>query len=278
MDIIEDVESALIAYLENEFPTSKGEQYLRIYGAMQALFIQQDALDNLIRAIHPATSIKVKDDLKVVREARNASVGHPTELRRKGVLSAHSIVQATMRKDGFELLSYPPKDGKALDYVRLRELIETQRVEAVRILTEVVSDLSQKDEEHRAAFREEKLRNAFDQVLYAFEKIFEEAREHSPVALSRWGIDHLQASLDTFERLLEERGLSTDSYDSIKYLYQEIRHPLTELRKFFNNEASEVRSHEGAIGFANALKSSFTQLMENAVAIDQDYAAKSNTP
>ena len=43
MDIIDDVEFALAAYLDNEFPTDMGEKYLRVYGAMQALFLQPGA-------------------------------------------------------------------------------------------------------------------------------------------------------------------------------------------------------------------------------------------
>src|ERR1700737_5015692 len=64
MDIIDDVDSALTAYLDNEFPDDTGEKYLRIYGALQGLFIQQDALLDLIRAIHPAKGIRLNDVLK----------------------------------------------------------------------------------------------------------------------------------------------------------------------------------------------------------------------
>jgi hypothetical protein len=117
MDVVDDVDSALAAYLDNEFPEETGEKYLRIYGAMQGLFIQQDALLDLIKAIHPAKGICLNDVLKDIREARNASVGHPTQLKRKGALSAHGIVQHSMRKDGFSLLSYPEKDGKMFQYI-----------------------------------------------------------------------------------------------------------------------------------------------------------------
>jgi hypothetical protein len=41
-------------------------------------------------------SINVTDVLKDVREARNAAVGHPTELNRKGEVSAHGITRITM--------------------------------------------------------------------------------------------------------------------------------------------------------------------------------------
>src|SRR2546421_677723 len=120
MDIIDDVESAITAYVENEFPSDLGEKYLRVYGALQGLFIQQDALLDLIKAIHPARVIRLNDVLKDIREARNASVGHPTNLNRKGALSAHGIVQNSIHKNGFDLLSYP---GKMFQHIPVLELI-----------------------------------------------------------------------------------------------------------------------------------------------------------
>jgi hypothetical protein len=273
MDIIDDVDSAMAAYLKNEFPTDTGEKYLRIYGAMQGLFLQQDALLDLIKAIHPTKEICLNDVLKDIREARNASVGHPTQLRRKGVLSAHGIIQNSMNKDGFDLLSYPEKDGKIFQYVPVRELIGKQEVETVRILSEVVNDLREQEQAHRSKFRAIKLMKAFDGAGYAFEKIFEEVRGDEPV-LSCWAVDHLQKSLDDFAKLLMERGIGINSYDSIEYLYKEIEHPLTELRKYLLREPSEILSDKSAIVFANALRVHFDDLRHIAQEIDQEYTSE----
>jgi hypothetical protein len=134
MEIINDAESAMEAHLEHDFPTDTGERYLRIYGVMQALFLQQDALVDLIKAIHPAKEIFPNDVLKDIREVRNASTGHPTSLKRKGQLSAHGIVHNTMSKDGFDLLSYPPPDNKVFTHVSVRDLIDKQRAETIRYI------------------------------------------------------------------------------------------------------------------------------------------------
>jgi hypothetical protein len=59
--------------------------------------------------------------------------------------------------------------------------------------------------------------------------------------LGKWGVDHLRKVLDDFETELQARGLSIESYDSIKCLYRdEIEFPLTELRKFLYKEPSEI--------------------------------------
>jgi hypothetical protein len=273
MDIIDDVESALTAYLNNEFPANLGERYLRIYGVLQGLFIQQDALADLIKAIHPAKEIRLNDVLHDVRDARNASVGRPTQLKRKGALSAHGIVQNSMSKEGFDLHSFPPKDGKICQYVPVQELVEKQRAEAIRILSEVINDLREQEQEYRRKYRDTKLMQVFDQVGYAFEKILEEVRQDSTPILSRWAVDHLQKSLDDFERLLKERGLDIDTYDSVEYLYNEIRHPLVELRKFLVGESCEVLSAKSAVVFTKALQVSFDELGQIAKEIDEEYSS-----
>jgi hypothetical protein len=274
MDIIDDVDSALEAYLNNEFPTDLGERYLRIYGAMQGLFLQQDALSDLVKAIRPSKAIYPNDVLKDIRDARNASVGHPTRLNRKGSLSTHGIVQNSMRKDGFDLISYPSKDGNVFQHVPVRELIEKQRVETVRILTEVVNDLRAQEEAHRARFRDIKVIKVFDQVSYAFEKIFDETRHGATPILSRWSVGHLQKSLDDFAEALKQRGFGIDTYDSIKYLYKDIEHPLAELRKFILREPSEIQSDKTGVVFADALQGHFEQLRDIAREIDDEYASE----
>jgi hypothetical protein len=274
LDIIDDAESALTAYTDNDFPTQTGEKYLRIYGAMQGLFLQQDALLDLIKAIHPAKKISVKDILKDIREARNASVGHPTRLGLKPPFSTHGIVQHSMRKEGFELVSYPKKNDETFEHVPVQALIEKQRAEASRILSEVVEELREQEKAHRAQFRESKLMTVFNQVSYAFEKIFEAVRTDPGLDVSNWAVDHLDKSLADFEGLLKERGLGVDSYASIKYLYEQIEHPLTALRKFLRREPSEVLSNKSAAVFAEALRHYFDDLRNIAREIDEEYSSE----
>jgi hypothetical protein len=72
---------------------------------------------------------------------------------------------------------------------------------------------------------------------------------------------------------VKSRGLGIDSYDAIRYLYDEIEHPLTELTKFVKREPSEILSDKSAIVFYEALKSYFDELRQIAREIDDEYAA-----
>jgi hypothetical protein len=269
LNTIDDVELAIHSYLEGEFPAGPGEQYLRLYGVFQALFVQQDAMRHFIEIIRPGTPFVLADVLRDVREARNASVGHPTEVQRKGEVSAHGISRSTIGRDGFLLMSFSDKGGSSFTNVPVLELIAKQRKEVVRVLLEVVKQLKADDEEHKGKFRGRSLKDCFRLVTYAFEKISANLRGKD--LLGAWGAGELQSSLTMFEKMLNERGLTIETYDSIKYYYAEIEYPLAELQKFFAKQASDIASAKAAIVYANALRGWFSELMDIAQEIDEEY-------
>jgi len=76
MDTIEDTEEAIVEYLENsEAEVSIGGMYLRVYGLLQAIYVQQDSFRSLCSALDYNMIDFNKNEL---REARNNMVGHPT--------------------------------------------------------------------------------------------------------------------------------------------------------------------------------------------------------
>jgi hypothetical protein len=120
-----------------------------------------------------------------------------------------------------------------------------------------------------APIHEVKLKKAFDEVSYSFEKIVGEVRGDSNLVIAKQAVNQLQISLNQFENILKDRGFTVDSYDSVKYLYQEIEHPLTELRRYFMKEPSEILTDKAGVVYVNALKASFRRLMAIADEIDE---------
>ena len=125
----------------------------------------------------------------------------------------------------------------------------------------------------QAQFPDAKLKKAFDEVSYSFEKIVGEVRGDSNLALAKQAVNQLQISLNQFENLLKERGFTIDSCDSIKYLYQEIEHPLTELRRYFMKQPSEILTDKAGVVYVNALKASFRRLIEIADEMDEGHSS-----
>lgn len=82
LDIIGDTEESFDAYESLQEPKGFGGKYLIIYGVLQSLFIQQDAVSNIYAAL--GMDYQLSPQLKTIREIRNHSSGHPTEVTRKG--------------------------------------------------------------------------------------------------------------------------------------------------------------------------------------------------
>jgi hypothetical protein len=270
-DAIGDTELATDAYLEGDFPQQPGERYLRVYGVLQALVVQQDAVRDMTSILCPGIPLKLVDLLKGVRDARHASIGHPTRRESKGDVSSHFISRITMSKDYFQLLSHSKKDGSSSTYVPVRKLIEQQRTETVRIMSEVVTELKRKDEEHKSLFRGKSMTGSFHTVTYAIEKIFEDLHKNTIVGMGKWGMDTLKSALDDFRKMLGERGMSVETYDSVKYHYEQIEYPLRELQKFFAGEPSEIGSYQAAMVYGDALQGYFSELRKSAQGIDEEY-------
>jgi hypothetical protein len=122
-------------------------------------------------------------------------------------------------------------------------------------------------------FVEAKLKKAFDEVSYSFEIILGEVRGDSKLVLAKQAVNQLQISLNQFENLLKEGGSTVGSYDSIKNLYREIEHPLSELRRYFMKEPSEILTDKAGVVYVNALKASFRRLMDIAEEMDGGHSS-----
>ncbi|MBU4312418.1 MAG: hypothetical protein KJ706_06850 [Candidatus Omnitrophica bacterium] len=51
LDVIGDADLTIDSYLNNDFPNCEGSKYLQVYGVLQALFIQQDAVAHLCESL-----------------------------------------------------------------------------------------------------------------------------------------------------------------------------------------------------------------------------------
>lgn len=95
MNTWEDTLLAMSNYFENESERNDGERYLRFYGVLQAIYLQQES----IRAIYEVTLAqkfpkKRFDSAWIkIRDLRNNVVGHPvkTDSGKRVFLARHSV-------------------------------------------------------------------------------------------------------------------------------------------------------------------------------------------
>jgi len=128
LDTIGDTSLAMDSYLKLEFPLDSGQKYIFIYGILQVLFVQQDAVKNLLQSLNIEYSRNEK--LKEIRNIRNNAIGHPTlreERKTKNPLSYHYITRCTIGKDNITLHNnYIKKDEEEFIDINIIGLINEQ--------------------------------------------------------------------------------------------------------------------------------------------------------
>lgn len=80
LDVLGDTNYSISSYISTSFPNNDGLKYIYIYGLLQSLFLQQDAVKHLTCALFGINEkdYKFSDELSNIRDIRNDAIGHPT--------------------------------------------------------------------------------------------------------------------------------------------------------------------------------------------------------
>jgi len=270
MDVVEDAELAIDNYLESDLGNSNGEKYLRLYGVLQALFIQQNAVMHLIEALGLRRKLEKHGKLKAIREIRNDSVGHPT--KRGNYKSYHFISRPTISKGGFQLMSVYEKNKTKFRDISVNSLIEQQRLYLRQELVNIIKVLEKKKKLHKERFKMEKLADVFSGVDYYCEKIFGNIgkEKHKLPGFGHTNVKLIQDVIRKFKAALERRSEKIDAY-----FYDLLDYPLSELSLYFKaieNKKNRKINNKTAHIFAYFVREHMLQLKKIAQEIDKDYS------
>lgn len=273
LDTIGDTELAIDAYNASGNPDSDGAAYLVVYGALQALFIQQDAVENLCQAL---AIIYVRDSrLKDIREIRNDSAGHPTK-RGGGKGQAYNFIsRSSLTKGGFDLVTtYPDNRSRLFRHVSIPSLIASQRGILQNVLAEVLEKLKKEEAEHRAKYRNQRVQDVFPPTLgYCFQKIAEAIHGSKPAEFGAVHVRFVAETFEAFKERLRERGI-LDAYDSDIYLLQLVEYPIMELSTYFVDASRSSINEKGAYIFAFFIERHIEELKAIAKEIDETYESE----
>jgi hypothetical protein len=139
LDVIEDCQLAIDSYFVSTAEPGSGECYPKVYGILQVLFVQQDAVANLFQVLN--RTLGPNAVLQRIRETRNRATGHPTKKNEgKQKHSFHFISRMTLTQDGFQLRSESERAKDTFEPVDIRTFIRDQG----RELTAILADLANK--------------------------------------------------------------------------------------------------------------------------------------
>lgn len=141
LDVIGDTCEALRDYIKYPFPEELGIKYLYLYGVLQALFIQSDAVQHLYEGFNKTYAMP--NELKRIRNVRNYSTGHPTKknTHNKAIFYFNFISRMTIEKTGFTLQKESSEGESGFEEVDINNLIESQLSEISKALNDLIRKL-----------------------------------------------------------------------------------------------------------------------------------------
>ena len=275
MDTIEDTELCFDAFLTEDIDRADdGVKYVFVYGVLQALFVQQDAVQNF----HEALNIPYTQDpsLENIRDIRNDSVGHPTK---RGGGQGHSynfIARITLGSQGFQLRTiYRDGQQDCIKNVNVPELIATQRDVFVDVLDNVIKTLENEEMEHRKNFEGKKLAGVFSSTSYPLSKIFEAILnpKSTHAQLGEVHVDQILKSIEAFKVGLKDREI-LEAYEEEggRHTLELLAYPLQKLQTYFRNPAETYINEKDAYIFAHFVSTQIQELRQIAREIDEEYS------
>ena len=272
LDLIGDTELAIAAYDQAQHPEDEGGKYLFVYGILQTLFLEQDAVRNLCEAL--GISYTADPLLEQIREIRNDSIGHPTKRGGRTGKAFSFISRVSLSKYGFDLMTtYPDDRSPLLRHVNIPSLIESQQLILTQALTAVLKELMKEEAEHKAMFKSDHVQEAFPKVLhYYFEKVYEAIHGSKPAEFGSMHIKLIAEAIETFKAKLDKRGI-LKAYDSVTYLLELLDYPISQLSEYFTQPNSSGIDNKSAYIFAFFVERKLEELKGIAVEIDEQYDA-----
>ena len=232
LDVIEDTACAIEYYRTQPYPAELGGKYLYTYGLLQALFVQQDAVESIHAVIFDVDKIEWKEEYPnayAARELRNDVVGHPTS-RYKDKEFIH-LAQCSLSKNHFWYMKSIAKT-KTIEQVDVdvNNTIENVLKCNKEVLEKVVEEMDKEFRSYIESHRDRKMVKIFNNLGYAKEKVLLDAH------MKKAGYDSTKRMVEECEKELVLRYGAVENADSFNYLLKEIH----ELYKLLDEGLSSV--------------------------------------
>lgn len=272
LDTLGDTGLAIQSYFKSDFPTESGLSYIYTYGLLQALFIQQDAMNHLSEAFE--VPYELSDELKSIRAVRNASIGHPTKNRVKKITYFNHISRISMSKGGFTLARFYDEGESEFIDVDFKNIVETQLIGINNAYALISDKLREIDEQHRAKFMEKPLADILHSSMgYMFEKVGQAiySPSNSNVSFGLNMLESIQETYTIFQSALQERN---ELPDHTLYELDEYFHGIKRVKAYLTNFNVNDFSEADARIFLFYLKKNHKNFENLAREIDEDYLEK----
>ena len=283
LDMVQDTAWALETYVAevDDLNEDKPHAYIRIFGVLNGLVIQQDAVFQLFRGVGaPKAAVEFTTSgawassipsLARARQIRIAGAGHPVEWgEKKNVPTSTSIVQQSVSSRGCQLI-LRRHDGKIeWQHVSLKALIEAQHETLAEQCRMAIVELKADDEEHRMKYVSTPLTSIFKACDYWTPKVALAVYDSEPSELGLGGLQTVDDALQCFRAALTERDRPFE--EPLLNLYRHADYSVRTLREYFQNDRAGL-DREMAEILADYLDATIGRVIEIAKEIDNEYAS-----
>ena len=279
MDVIEDTCLAIEAFTNlSSSQHDTGLVYLAVYGLLQSLYVQQDAISNLCAALDFSFNKHDNSVLKGIRNIRNESIGHPTDRTKGSDHSFHGISRTTLSTAGFQLLSQDSQGKTKFEDIELVKLMEQQESILNDVLGKVAMEIQERDNRHKERFMAETLRSVFPRNFnYELGKLMESTYTDDLLGFGNAMISEVKKVMDDLKNALSRRDLGIDSYPGVEGVYEELRYPVARLEVYFRDGVFSAESPEDSKRacyiFARFIREKMLELVQIAGEIDEEYSS-----
>ncbi len=246
-DVINDTIRTIKSYVKSDYPNEDvGLQYLFIYGLLQALYLQQDAVKDVFEVFHKCYPqnqgflYRRSDDLENIRKLRNETTGHPTGTR-DGVFTY--INRGSLRKWHFERLRSSKAAGNEFPSVDLSSVLKKQ---ALAIENDLRTLVEKSNEVKKMCYEKYKDRIATitkGGIEYSIQTVAEGIYSPSDMNQMR-SLDSLKIIEDEyseFEAGMKERG--TNDFLEL----DEFKRAVSVLKEYISGERAMMREEDAGI-------------------------------
>jgi len=194
------------------YKKTKKVTYLEIYGILQTLFVQQDAVSNLSFSVF-GSSIEFKCDyskLYEIRERRNDIIGHPTN--RRNWESFHIIHRNSISPEWFEYVSYL-EDETPIRYMDIRNALKVQSEYLLIILKNMKKKLEKEQKVHKLKFKKNKLASLSKIYHYHLGKLIDGVYSWYPLATQS-----LESLIGSYKKIKEGIVARYDDINALPWI------------------------------------------------------------
>ncbi|MCZ4298752.1 hypothetical protein [Henriciella marina] len=257
LDNIQDGIDAAFEY--EKVHDAAGPSTLLVYGFLQALYVVQDSVETLCKAVGLKWEAKNCVELRPIRDARNRLSGHPSSTGRgneNNPLSWASGGHHDIHRDRFSMNLYWYDQKSEKITVEVNEFRQRNAEVLVPICQQVISIIDQREEAARMALREKSLGELIPKNLgYLFQKIPSEGDRRGQA------LSHINILRNALDPMREYCAAANAGSDGIDWLINRCNAALDALTLFHSDETPGYHSLEFADVISKGLEHYFSEVV-----------------